>query len=224
MPATDGHTDDAAALPQWAPRVPQAKIRRLYEDDAAGTHDPDLVLDVGWGLLARCESFIAAVEAARGRAPCPRCGAVIHHAARHGETLQCSCGWSLAWDAYFATIQGKQLSGAEPVLALFRDYAAAYPAARTDRERMLLIDRLLHGFHYYFRTGAPTRPVAINLIEGRLREVVAFLDRLTYGSGSTPGLAAHKAAWDADIAANGSWYLPRDGERGDVSSPTPDSA
>ena len=34
---------------------------------------------------------------------------------------------------------------------------------------MLLIDRLIHGFHYHQRFG-PTRAVAVTLIEGRLRE------------------------------------------------------
>ncbi len=53
-------------LPSWAPRVPQHKIRQLYLDDAQGIYDDALIADVGYGLLARCGSFLAANEAARG--------------------------------------------------------------------------------------------------------------------------------------------------------------
>jgi hypothetical protein len=74
---------------------------------------------------------------------------------------------------------------------------------------MLLIDRLIHGFHWYLKTGGPTRPVAVNLIEGRLSDVVAFLDRLSYGEKSTPGTRETYAQWDVNIDANRNWYRGR---------------
>jgi hypothetical protein len=97
------------------------------------------------------------------------------------------------------------LSGAEPVLQLFREYVAAYPVAHTSRERMLLIDRLLHGFHWYYKDGTPTRPVAINLIEGRLGDVIAFLEALTYSANSTPGMQKTYATWDKRAGAARRW-------------------
>lgn len=60
-------TDDRAT-PVWAPRVRQHKIRQLYEDDAKGIYDEGLINDVGYALLARCLSFIAANEATQGKA------------------------------------------------------------------------------------------------------------------------------------------------------------
>lgn len=189
-------------MPVWAPRVSKLKIRQLYETDARGIYDRELIDEVGYGLLARCESFITACRAASGEAACPRCGAIVAHEGQGEELLRCRCGWELTWGAYFGTIQHKQLSGAEPVLAQFREYVAAYPAARTARERMLLIDRLLHGYHWYYKDGTPTRPVAINLIEGRLWDVIAFLEGLTYGEQSTPGTRETYSTWDerADVA------------------------
>ena len=71
-------------LPSWAPRVPQHKIRQLYLDDAQGIYDDALIADVGYGLLARCESFLSANEAARGRAICPVCSAIVPHSRRQG--------------------------------------------------------------------------------------------------------------------------------------------
>lgn len=69
-----------------------------------------------------------------------------------------------------------------------------FPKAKRPQERMLLIDCLIHGFHWYHKFGC-TRPVAVNLIEGRLSEVIVFLDNLTYGEGSTPGTYETHAEW-----------------------------
>lgn len=182
-------------LPVWAPRVRQSQIRRLYETDAMGMYDDELLDEVGWGLAARCESFIAAVEAARGRVQCPVCGQVVLHHSGKDEVLHCAaCGWEASWQAYFKTFQHKQLSGAEAVLALFQEFVSQFPTAQTGREKMLLIDRLIHGFHYYLQLG-PTRAVGVNLIGGSYHEVVDFLDRLTYGEGSTPGTRQTRSEW-----------------------------
>jgi len=183
------------APPVWAPRLKQRLIRRLYECDAQGIYDDDLLDEVGWGLRARCESFITAVEASRGRVKCPACGQTVLHHAGAGEILHCAgCDWEMAWRDYFKTFQHKQLSGAEPVLALFGEFVEQFPAARTPQEKMLLIDRLIHGFHFNLQFG-PTRAAGVNLIEGNYHEVVEFLDRLTYGEGSTPGTRQSRSAW-----------------------------
>jgi hypothetical protein len=189
-------------LPTWAPRVTKREIRRLYETDAQGIYNLDLIHEVGYGLLARCESFIAANRARDGELPCPECGQTV----QREETLRCPCGWTLPWADYFKTIQHKQLSGAEPVLAQFRDFVEAFPSARTPQEKMRLIDRLIHGFHWYAKTNGPTRPVAINLIKGHMRDVVAFLDRLSYGETSTPGTRETLAEWGRNIQVNQEWY------------------
>ena len=48
---------------RWEPRVPKRKIRLLYETDAKGIYDEELIDDVGFALLARCQSFREAMEA-----------------------------------------------------------------------------------------------------------------------------------------------------------------
>ncbi len=201
--------DDAQLLPAWAPRVPQALIRRLYETDAQGIYDEELLDEVGYALLARCQSFIEANEARAGRVRCPRCSAEITRTWKEQEILRCDCGWALPWRDYFATIQHAQLSGAEPVLEQFRAYVAGFPLARTPGERMIAIDRLIHGFHWYLKINSPTRPVAVNLIEGRMRRVIAFLDRLTYSGQSTPGLRENYDQWDQLLAVHPEWYPGR---------------
>ncbi len=198
MDPSDTPTQPATSelpTPEWAHRVRQSLIRRLYETDALGIYDDELLDEVGWRLVARCESFITAVEAARGRVKCPTCGQTVLHHASADEILHCAgCGWEMAWREYFKSFQHKQLSGAEPVLALFGEFVEQFPAARTPQEKMLWIDRLIHGFHYNLQFG-PTRAVGVNLIEGSYHEVVDFLDRLTYGAGSTPGTRTARAEW-----------------------------
>ena len=204
-------------VPRWAPRVTQREIKRLYETDAMGIYDEELIDEVGYGLLVRCESFIAANQATAGRAKCPNCSAVVEHSCRKDEILHCHCGWELTWEEYFSTIKHAQLSGAEPVLSLFRSFVRKFPKARKPRDKMLLIDRLIHGFHGYYRKtsydedpdGKPMRPVAINLIEGRLSQVVAFLDLLTYGEDSTEGLRENYSQWNEKIEENRDWYSSR---------------
>lgn len=174
--------------PQWAPRVKQSLIKRLYETDARGIYDEELIDEVGFALLARCESFIAAVEATHGKVVCPACGAVILHDVKPDTILRCAhCDWRMSWQDYFHTFQHKQLSGAEPVLALFRAFVDGFGKAHSGREKMVLIDQLIHSFHLSL-LGEPTRTTGINLIEGKYPEVVQFLNKLSYGDSGTPGL------------------------------------
>jgi len=181
---------------QWAPRIKQELIRRLYELDARGIQDEELIDEIGWGLRARCVSFIGAVEATRGRAPCPKCAQVIRHTSKPEEVLVCAgCGWSLTWKEYFSTIQHKQLSGADPILAVFEGFVEQFPRAHEASQKMLLIDRLLHSFHFWVQGQTETRAAAVNFIEGRYHEVIQFLDQLTYGAGSTPGLSQTQLEW-----------------------------
>lgn len=194
-----GNVDASERAPVWAPRLPRGLIRRLYELDAQGICDDELIDEVGYGLRARCQSFIAAVEAVSGRAPCPVCGEVIHHHSQPEELLRCpGCGWETTWGAYFKTIQHKQLSGAQPVLAFYQEFVDRFPQTQGSREKMLLIDVLIHGFHIHLKYG-PTRAVVVNLIEGSYHEVVDFLDSLSYGPGSTPGLAESYEEWRRTI-------------------------
>ncbi len=205
MPDNDFHQ-----LPQWAPRVKKEKIKRLYELDAKGIYDSELLDEVGYGLLARCESFLIANRAREGVLPCPVCGTTVYHDQDREKRMLCeNCGWSVTWGAYFMHTQNKQLSGAEPVLHLFEAFVNGFPKAQDDRRKMFMIDRLLHGFHYWVKQEEiiNTRPVAVNLIDARLGEVINFLDELTFGESSTPGVKESHAEWVKRSQFARSWGL-----------------
>lgn len=116
---------------QWAARVPQSLIEQLYENDAQGFIDNELLNEVGWRLLFRCQSFIDAVEAVSGKAKCPVCKKIVLHKGNREDILYCGeCHWETTWGEYFSTIQHKQLSGGEAVLKFFQDYIEGFPLSK----------------------------------------------------------------------------------------------
>ena len=185
---------------RWAPKLPHHLIRRLYDRDAMGLVDDELIDDVGYRLLSRCKTILAATDAHYGRITCPRCGEIVP---RNGGVtdrdlvVRCgACGWATTWRAYHLTYRGKQLFGANAVTA-FKAFVDEFGRSHTPRQRMLAIDRLLHAFHQQLRPSGRVlgRPAAANLLEGGHRATLAFLDELTFGEGGRPELAATRSLW-----------------------------
>ncbi len=194
-----------AVLPTWAPRVKPYLIRRLYESDAQGRLDDELLETVGWGLYSRCDSFLLARQARDGRLACPACGTVILLGSYPKGIIHCpACGWECSARAYLDTMENQQLVGGPEVVALFQYYVDEFPKAQEPTQKMLLIDGLIHGFHHFLTSGRTRRPVGINLIDGHLEFVIDFLDHLSYGPGSTPGVQDTFQAWREKIHAQSS--------------------
>jgi hypothetical protein len=97
------------------------------------------------------------------------------------------------WKTYKRTSRRKQLAacGMEP---FFIDYVKKFPKAKKPREKMLLIDGLIHRWHWE-QINYIGRPGAANLIEGSVQDIIEFLNRLTYTEKSTPGLLANLQEW-----------------------------
>ncbi|MEW6750488.1 MAG: hypothetical protein AB1505_05855 [Candidatus Latescibacterota bacterium] len=53
-----------------------------------------------------------------------------------------------------------------------------------------------------------------NLIEGRMGDVVAFLDGLSCGAQSTPGLGENRRRWNEGLDEHRDWYPSRIGRDG----------
>jgi predicted RNA-binding Zn-ribbon protein involved in translation (DUF1610 family) len=187
--------------PQWAPKVPQFKIRLLYERDAQGIIDLDLIEEVGWALWQRCDSILTVTAAHHGHVLCPVCGTGIERQNPRSadETVACTkCGWHIPWAAYHQSYQGKQLFGANAV-EVFETYHRAFPRAQAAQEKMVLIDQLIHAFHVGLKESIG-RPVAANLIAGSLKDVIRFLDQLTSGEASTTGIRDSRRAWKQTLS------------------------
>jgi hypothetical protein len=193
---------------RWAQKISQAKIRQLYQKDAQGIVDEELIDDVGVSLLARSESILLVSTAS---ARCPKCDTLIEIGWGHAEDdiVQCpdeGCTWQAVHRDYHNSWRHQDLIGVRAETA-FREFIDRYSRAKGARAKMILIDQLIHAFHQGIRKGMPHRSAANNLIQGSHREVVAFLDGLTYADGSTPGVRESRDQWrvkmkDVDLARN----------------------
>ncbi len=175
----------ALRVPPQLTEVPQVKIQKLYENDAIGLLDEDLLDDVGCSLYARCESILMVTESSYGRVSCPQCGHIIirHHLGKGSreEILLCSnCSFQFQWEQYHRSYDKKQLHGGGAV-EIFKSFVSKYPNCKETSQKMIAIDNLLHSYHTFCKNDLIryNRPVAVNLIEGNMKEVVHFLDFMT---------------------------------------------
>jgi hypothetical protein len=182
----------------WAPKVRQAKIWQLYQNDARGTVDESLVEDVGYRLLQRCRS----IQLATNRSlECPRCGVVFKLPESEPWRFlpgahPCpnpSCGWETTAEEWHASWRYRDLQGRAALTAI-EVYLRDYPRAITTQVRMLCIDQLIHAFHISLLDGGAGRSFANNLVEGSHNQVVDLLDRLF----SLPG-GVKKDQWRDEV-------------------------
>lgn len=196
--------DQGNGIIRWAAKVPQWKIRRLYETDARGIIDDERIDEVGWALWDRCDSILTVTAAHYGHVRCPVCGTDIERQQPQpaNERVICGmCNWQIAWATYHQSYRGKQLFGANAV-DVFKAYHQAFPQAQAPSAKMLLIDQLIHAFHIGLTEIG--RPVAANLIEGPLRDVIQFLDALTNSGASATGVGDSQPMWRRTLAT-ASW-------------------
>jgi hypothetical protein len=182
-------------LPRWAPRLSKVQIQRLYQSCGRGLLDEELIDDVGLSLYSRCISMLKVSEAIRGNPPCPRCDTTARVDKAPSSFVRCAnCGWMCPWDQYQKTYQRKGLfaGGLEPFV---KDFVHRFPASHSSRERLVLIDSLIHRFHWESAGTDDGRPGATSLIEGTMQDIMAFLDRLSYGDGIPPEIERTREEW-----------------------------
>jgi len=206
---------------RWSPRLPKHKLRRLYEQDALGICDEELLDEVGWCLYVRCRDILAIQRALKdSEVRCPRCDArqVATYVPRVtkdvDEVLRCPlCAWELTWGEFWQSFRHRQLhpGGAVPA---FQRFVGDWEHARSPQAKMLAIDRVVHAFHYSLQDqpDRPCRAAAVNVIAGKLKDVVEFLDSLAYGPGSAQELRRVYARWRANVESVPWLSLPSEDE------------
>ncbi|NKB68596.1 MAG: hypothetical protein GKR89_16155 [Candidatus Latescibacteria bacterium] len=178
-------------------------IARLYESTGRGLLDAELVDEVGYTLLLRCESMLDVRLKYQGKVRCVDCKILIEDARADKTMITCTaCGWTCSWAAYQKTIKYKKLhaGGMTPFL---EEYARKFPVAKTSGEKIILIDTLIHRFHWETSTNPGSRPGAVGLIEGKLKDVMPFLEKLTYGDHVPAEVQATRLAWRKKWDDNG---------------------
>ena len=181
-------------LPTWSPRLRKSQIARLYEATGRGLLDEELIDDVGYSLLARAESILAVNRAFAGRVSCPDCRTVVEREHSPDELLKCrSCGWECSWKAYHKTTKRKGLfaGGMQPFL---EEFVQEFPKAKSHADRLVLVDTLIHRYHWQAASGFG-RPGVSSLIEGKLSNIMPFLDNISYGDHIPKEIEATREEW-----------------------------
>jgi hypothetical protein len=169
---------------RWSPRLNPEKLRRLYETDARGIIDEELLDEVAFTLYSRCDSILTVTESIWGKTRCPRCATWVTPT-DEGQ-LHCEqCDWQATRAEYHKSWEHQQLNGTN-ARGVFQEFVRSLPLVRTPQEKMRLVDTLIHACHHDLRRGTPGGSVARNLLEGKGRAMKELLDRLAYGE-ADPG-------------------------------------
>lgn len=184
----------------WNGRLAGHKLQRLYENDAVGLHDEELLDAVALTFYARCVSIKAATNAHYGVVTCASCQATIKRKEwARSEPLKCSsCSWETDWGTYLQSYQKRQLFGG----AAYPEYVKFledFPSTRGYSQKMRVVDRLVHAFHIDLQKNSIGRPAPVNLIEGSLKDTLELLDELACGNASTSGVEEAHINWKETI-------------------------
>jgi len=166
----------------WAVKVSRRDIKRLYDSDANGLLDEDLLDQIMFTIHARVVDMFEVREAQTfGRVTCRNCGARVvqpfYMGSRNRDVaLACDqCGWQTTCREYLASYSGKDLLPGSRA-DLFQEFLDRFPAAHTPQEKILLLDWLIHSFH--IQSGVSNRLVAMNVISGTRNQLIELLTSL----------------------------------------------
>jgi len=187
--------DSEYVLPKWEPRVTKLQIERLYKSVGNGIVDEELINDVGYSLFARCQSILKVCEAVIGRPHCPKCDTAIESKKWEEEIIKCpKCDWTCPWKAYQKTYKHRGLfvGGLKHDV---REFVDRFENSHSPSDRLILIDSLLHRFHWEQVGSDSGRPGVASLIEGKMKEIMEFLDRLSYGDHVPAEVSRTREEW-----------------------------
>ena len=160
---------------QWPEKLDIYKLNKLYMQDAKGIQDEVLADEIGLMLYLRCKYGKEDMERMeRYIIRCHGCGADL---AGEGDFRQCSCGRQYSYKEYRRNYRRNNMptGAAEKIFNLF---IQNWERAKSYREKIMLIDTLLHEFHLLLVSGATHRPVAMNFIDGSRSSVEQIINSL----------------------------------------------
>jgi len=127
----------------------------------------------------------------QGQILCLHCGAILNADivkvagytpfSKDNLPINCECGHSYTYREYRRSCNAANMPGgrAEPI---FEQFAQKWPGCKDAKQKMLLIDWLIHECHVTLMSGAKGRSVCINLIEGTTKQITDLIMKLAYES------------------------------------------
>lgn len=164
---------------RWSPKLSRQMLKRLYENDAKGFSDENLVDEVGYTLYARClQGRDERLLIESGKLKCHHCDEILQIESM-GKLLECSCGYQYIFRDYMRSFRTENMpSGA--ATAIFNAFIENWTRANGYAQKMRLIDWLVHEFHTNLNSGVKGRFVGINLIEGTKKQIADLIFGLAY--------------------------------------------
>lgn len=193
----------------WSPRLLKTDLLRLYESEAAGLIDEALLEETGLTLFIRCSDILYVYDIQNGLIRCPNCeyreGKRIKMNALNNIYTCPDCAFSMSWEQLTQSYRHKQLNPGGAV-QFFREFLYDWDQSKSTTEKILAVDKVIHSFHYSLKANPalPTRSAGVNLIEGKLNDVVDFLDALSAGRNDTVSLlfrqqlAVYRQLWKSE--------------------------
>ena len=168
---------------KWARRLSKNDIYRLYKSEASGLLNEELLDEVGIGFYSRCKTIKQVTERL-----CPDCSKVIQNAFdgnNPDRQISCQkCQWISKWKYYHRSFKTDRIHGGR-AYRYFLAYLDEYPLCKTARDKILVIDRLMHYLHEDIDDERSVTPAAMNLVKGKRNEIREFIESLAY-SGNMP--------------------------------------
>jgi hypothetical protein len=161
----------------WASKVSRKKLIQLYKSEAQGLLNDELLDDVGYTFYARCIQARETREAMdKGNIICHHCGAVLTPGS-YTAAVHCSCGFYYTYREYRRSCNAVNMPGGR-AMPIFYSFADKWPGCKESKDKMLLIDWLIHECHVTVMSGEKGRSVSVNLIEGTLTQLKDMLEML----------------------------------------------
>ena len=164
---------------KWSPRVSLSKLKRLYQSSAKMLLDDKLLDDIGFTLYYRCLQGKEEREFYHNnKLKCHNCGKILSYNNRN-DFLQCGCGYQYTPREYGRSYQNEWMphGKAQPV---FDGFIEKWPKAKTEAEKMNLIDWVIHECHKCIITGSKADSVAKNLLGGNRKTAEKLILELAY--------------------------------------------
>lgn len=167
----------------WCKKVSRSDLFRLYQGEAKGLLDEDLLEDIGLTFYTRCTQAKEARELMeKGHMLCLHCGAVLgvgieRQAVLGNEPVYCECGYSYTYREYRRSCNAVNMPGGRAT-PKFEGFIKEWTLCKDASQKMMQIDRLIHECHVTLMSGAQGRSVCINLIEGSLKQIADLIVKL----------------------------------------------
>jgi hypothetical protein len=127
----------------------------------------------------------------KGQIICHHCGAVltggrvspsgsilIKNADNH-LPINCDCGYSYTYREYRRNCNSANMPGGRAA-PIFGNFIKKWPGCLDKKDKMQLIDWLVHECHVTLMSGERGRSVCVNLIEGTLKQISELILKIAY--------------------------------------------